>query len=192
MATSSTILSKDQAKLVISNFKQQLNDYGNEYVGNDYSGILNVTKQLYYTINQMISQYGEKVVGSALEITRHHFNFAQPWLYYDVWEGYSYDVAQDEFVEDLIDLLIEFIEEVYTEILEREAEKEAKKAEQEALEQEYKKERARLQRSIRAKEKAGVDVKITVPKAPKKITAAAVRSLKAKTAKVRAKGGKKK
>lgn len=180
-------LSKEQGKLVIQNFKETLNEYGRQYVGSDVTGILNVTKQLYYTINQMVSEYGEKIVGSALEITRQHFNFAQPWLYYDVWEGKEADLEQDEFVEDIIDMLIEFIEEVYAEILEKEAEKERKKEEQKALDEEYRKERSRLQRAIRNQKKAGKPVKVTVPKAPKKVTAASVRALKAKTAKVKGK-----
>ena len=185
MAINSTILSKQAAKLVISNFKATLNEYGEQYAGSTATGILNVTKQLFYTINNMVSQYGEKIVGSALEITRQHFNFAQPWLYYDVWEGYAYDVEQDQFVEDLIDLLIEFIKEVYEAILEEEAEKERKKQEQEDLEREYKAERRKLQRAIRSKEKAGKTVNVSVPKIPKNVTASAVRSMKAKIQKVR-------
>ena len=182
-------LSKDQAKLAISNFKETLNEYGRQFVGSDITGILNVTKQLYYTINNMTKEYGEKLVGSALEITRQHFNFAQPWLYYDVWEGKPTDDEQTDFVEDIIDLLIEFIVQVKEELLEEEAEKERKKEAQAEIEAEYKKERQKLQRVIRRKAKAGVSLDVTVPKAPKKITAASVRSIKSKIQKV--KGGKK-
>ena len=190
MSYKESLLSKEQARLVINNFEFTLEEACRRLSksGKDDVGILYPDRELFARINDLAQEYGVDIVGTVLEIKRRGLNITDPTLYYEPSMRTAYGAAVDEYQEewvkgvlyDLYEMANEMQEQLEAEAKEEdegETREKAKPTKQE-LEQDYKRERKRLQSLLSRRKKAGVDVSdIEIPGIPKKVTAGSIRRL---------------
>lgn len=189
MSYKESLLSKEQAALVVRNFRFTLEEACRRLSVRSKGdvGILYPDRGLFSRIEGLVDEYGIEIVGTVLEIKRHSLNITDPSLYYEPSNtalGQAYDDYQEEWVNNVIYELYEMANEMQ-EQLEAEAKEEDEgetrekaKATKQEIEQDYKRERKRLQSLLSRRKKAGVDVSdIEIPGIPKKVTAGSIRRL---------------
>lgn len=171
-----------EAKKVISNFKTHVVDYYtflNPFADPD-EAILSPRFGFFNRIDDLVSIYGVKAVGTALEVVRTTHEIDDIRLYYITWEGSSVDIFQEEFIGRFLFDLEKLTNDVVEE-LKREEEKEDKKEAmaKEDINSEYYRVRSNLLKAIGRRRKAGLDLTNLIPKIPTVITAGSVRKLAA-------------
>lgn len=198
------VFTKRQGRIIINNTILTLKTFCERFAKGkgiiDNVGILSPARNLIQRIRDIAEEYGEDIVGTALETVRNHTTFAEPWLYYDSRDE-SINDAQDDWVEEFLynitGLSAEIEAEVeamrkYREDLNafRKLQKTKKQVSgftgQKQLEKEYKKELRNLYSLINRRQKVGVAlIGIKVPHAPKKITAGSIRAVQRTKAKIK-------
>lgn len=192
------VFTKRQGRIIINNTILTLKTFCERFAKGkgiiDNVGILSPARNLIQRIRDIAEEYGEDIVGTALETVRNHTTFAEPWLYYDSRDE-SINDAQDDWVEEFlfnIDGMSAAIENEVEEM--REYRKELKEyrkdkkieSQKMRLEKEYKKELRNLYSLINRRQKVGVAlIGIKVPRVPKKITAGSIRAVQKTKAKIK-------
>lgn len=168
----SNIVTKKTGAQIIKNFKEQLKQMCAEVGQGREVGILNPAKGFLLQIDAAVANYGERVVGTALEELRREKPITDRSLYYAGREDEAVDESQDDFVEDFTDTLEEYCIGFEEEVREIEAEEEERRREKEDIKNEYKRIRKNLQARNRRRGKP-----LNIPKIPKRITEGSIRRL---------------
>lgn len=192
------VFTKRQGRIIINNTILTLKTFCERFAKGkgiiDNVGILNPARNLIQRIRDIAEEYGEDIVGTALETVRNHTTFAEPWLYYDSRDE-SINDAQDDWVEEFlyniegmsaaIENEVEAMREYRKELKEYRKEKKIED-QKKRLEEEYKKELRSLYSLINRRQKVGVAlIGIKVPHVPKKITAGSIRAVQKTKAKIK-------
>lgn len=199
------VFTKRQGRIIINNTILTLKTFCERFAKGkgiiDNVGILNPARNLIQRIRDIAEEYGEDIVGTALETVRNHMTFAEPWLYYDSRDE-SINDAQDDWVEEFLYNITSLSAEIEAEVeamrkyredldafrkLQKTKKQVAAFAGQKAsLEEEYKKELRSLYSLINRRQKVGVAlIGIKVPHVPKKITAGSIRAVQKTKAKIK-------
>lgn len=169
-----------EAELIISNAKELMRRTCAEVNAGDRSdhGILRDKYNFIKQINDVVSAYGKRIAGSALEEATRTKVVTERWLYYDAeYERSAQEDWMDEFIAEFEALCIEAKEQAEEEKKRREEEAERRKLEKQATESDYRRLRGNLLKLIGRRKASGLDLTGLIPEIPKKITKGSVRQI---------------